>query len=170
MPGIKDRCPTVRRSRYMPRDVWQGRRDSNPKPSVLEAAALPVELLPFSPADVAVGQRGTSSAETGDTCSPRNGAFAWSGSASGGSSRCPRCEVSTGSRTTVLDGCFSRQADPSSVDAKVSPTQGPPCREQIGAQLLEERSLVVDVSASSASTTAGSRAHRTTTTRSLPCP
>src|SRR4030095_3046415 len=28
---------------------WQGRRDSNPQPSVLETDALPLELLPFIP-------------------------------------------------------------------------------------------------------------------------
>jgi hypothetical protein len=26
---------------------WQGRRESNPQPAVLETAALPIELLPF---------------------------------------------------------------------------------------------------------------------------
>jgi hypothetical protein len=26
---------------------WQGRRDSNPQPTVLETATLPIELLPF---------------------------------------------------------------------------------------------------------------------------
>ena len=26
---------------------WQGRQESNPQPTVLETAALPIELLPF---------------------------------------------------------------------------------------------------------------------------
>jgi hypothetical protein len=26
---------------------WQGRRESNPQPAVLETAALPIELLPY---------------------------------------------------------------------------------------------------------------------------
>jgi hypothetical protein len=29
-------------------DAWQGRRESNPQPAVLETAALPIELLPYS--------------------------------------------------------------------------------------------------------------------------
>ena len=29
------------------RDIWQGRRDSNPRPADLESAALPTELHPF---------------------------------------------------------------------------------------------------------------------------
>src|SRR6185295_5726966 len=30
-----------------PKQGWQGRRDSNPQPSVLETDALPLELLPY---------------------------------------------------------------------------------------------------------------------------
>src|SRR6202789_785865 len=29
-------------------DAWQGRRESNPQPAVLETAALPIELLPYA--------------------------------------------------------------------------------------------------------------------------
>ena len=31
--------------------AWQGRQDSNLRPSVLETDALPTELLPYLPAD-----------------------------------------------------------------------------------------------------------------------
>ena len=30
------------------RSIWQGRQDSNLRPTVLETATLPAELLPFS--------------------------------------------------------------------------------------------------------------------------
>ncbi len=29
--------------------AWQGQRDSNPRPAVLETATLPTELYPFRP-------------------------------------------------------------------------------------------------------------------------
>lgn len=31
-----------------PIDLWQGRHESNAQPTVLETAALPIELLPYN--------------------------------------------------------------------------------------------------------------------------
>lgn len=41
MPRAAPRCPDQGR--------WQGQRGSNPRPAVLETAALPTELYPFMP-------------------------------------------------------------------------------------------------------------------------
>ena len=37
------------RSRFAPSEGWHGVRDSNPQPTVLETATLPIELTPYSP-------------------------------------------------------------------------------------------------------------------------
>ena len=37
---------------------WQGRRDSNSQPTVLETATLPIELLPYVPLPLIGGKRG----------------------------------------------------------------------------------------------------------------
>jgi hypothetical protein len=40
------------------RRTWQGQRDSNPRPTVLETVALPAELYPFNAAQILCGKRG----------------------------------------------------------------------------------------------------------------
>ena len=42
--GVRDRCLNRLAT---PQYRWQGKKDSNLRPSVLETAALPTELLPY---------------------------------------------------------------------------------------------------------------------------
>ena len=48
MPGSENSSQPFPPSFCIYDPVWQGRRDSNPQPTVLETATLPIELLPFA--------------------------------------------------------------------------------------------------------------------------
>ena len=56
--GIRHQIVTIRKNLSCPRGQkrflsWQGHKDLNPEPTVLETAALPIELYPYM-----VGLRG----------------------------------------------------------------------------------------------------------------
>ena len=44
---IKKPCKPLKAAIYRAFDFWQGQKESNPQPTVLETATLPVELYPY---------------------------------------------------------------------------------------------------------------------------